>query len=166
MGMLKWVWVSVLVIVLDLVTKSYASAHLTLNQPLPVFTGFNLTLMHNTGAAFSFLSDASGWQRWFFTLVALAVSSGILLWMKRLSATQVWLAVSLGMILGGALGNVYDRVTLGYVVDFIQVYYDRWYWPAFNVADSAITVGAVILVIDSIRSHQHHKHESADSGSV
>lgn len=166
MGMLKWLWVSVLVIVVDLVTKSYASTHLTLYQPLPVFTGFNLTLMHNTGAAFSFLSDASGWQRWFFTLVSLAVSAGIILWMKSLSGTQVWLAVALSMILGGALGNVYDRVTLGYVVDFIQVYYDRWYWPAFNVADSAISVGAVILVIDSIRSHQHHKRESAGSNSV
>jgi len=166
MGMLKWLWVSGLVIIVDMVTKSFVSAHLTLNQPLAVFPGFNLTLMHNTGAAFSFLSDASGWQRWFFTLVALAVSSGIVLWLKRLSATQVWLAVALGMILGGALGNVYDRVTLGYVVDFIQVYYDHWYWPAFNVADSAISVGAVILVIDSIRSHQQHKHESADSSSV
>lgn len=166
MGMLKWLWVTVLVIVLDMVTKSLASSHLVLHQPLAIFPGFNLTLMHNTGAAFSFLSDASGWQRWFFTLIALAVSSGIIVWMKRLSTTQVWLAVALGMILGGALGNVYDRMTLGYVVDFIEVYYKHWYWPAFNVADSAISVGAVILVIDSIRSHKQHKRESADSRSV
>lgn len=166
LGMLKWLWVALLVIVLDLASKAVVSESLILNQAVPVFPGFNLTLMHNTGAAFSFLSDASGWQRWFFTLVALAVSSGIILWMKRLAATQVWLAVALGMILGGALGNVYDRITLGYVVDFIQVYYDRWYWPAFNVADSAISVGAVILVIDSLRSHRHHKLESTDSNSV
>ena len=166
LGMLKWLWVALLVIVLDLASKAIVSESLILNQAVPVFPGFNLTLMHNTGAAFSFLSDASGWQRWFFTLVALAVSSGIILWMKRLAATQVWLAVALGMILGGALGNVYDRITLGYVVDFIQVYYDRWYWPAFNVADSAISVGAVILVIDSLRSHRHHKLESTDSNSV
>jgi signal peptidase II len=163
MGMLKWLWVTALVIVLDLGSKAIVSDSLVLHQPVPVFPGFSLTLMHNTGAAFSFLSDASGWQRWFFTLVALAVSAGIIMWMKRLAASQVWLAVALGMILGGALGNVYDRITLGYVVDFIQVYYDNWYFPAFNVADSAISVGAVILVIDSIRSHKHHKNESADS---
>ena len=153
-GALKWLWLSALVVVLDLSTKAIASHYLIMHQPLPVFPGFNWTLMHNPGAAFSFLSDASGWQRWFFSIIAIVVSVGITVWLKRLQSNQVWLAVSLALILGGALGNVWDRLTLGYVVDFIQVYYDKWAWPAFNIADSAITVGAVLLVIDSIRGDQ------------
>lgn len=150
-GALKWLWLSALVIILDLASKAVASHYLVLYQPVPVLPGFNWTLMHNTGAAFSFLSDASGWQRWFFSVIAIAVSVGITIWLKRLQSNQVWLAVALALILGGALGNVWDRLTLGYVVDFVQVYYDKWAWPAFNVADSAISVGAVILVIDSLR---------------
>ena len=153
-GALKWLWLSALVIALDLSTKAIASHYLVLHQPVPVFPGFNWTLMHNTGAAFSFLSDASGWQRWFFTVIAIVVSVGITIWMKRLHSSQVWLAISLALILGGALGNVWDRLTLGYVVDFIQVYYDRWYYPAFNIADSAISVGAVMLIIDSLRGNR------------
>lgn len=150
-GALKWLWLSVFVIVLDLVTKAAATHNLVLYQPVPVFPGFNWTLMHNTGAAFNFLSDASGWQRWFFSIIAIVVSVGITVWLKRLQSNQVWLAVALALILGGALGNVWNRLTLGYVVDFIQVYYDKWAWPAFNIADSAISIGAVILVIDSLR---------------
>lgn len=160
LGALKWLWLSALVIALDLSTKAIASHYLVMHQPLPVFPGFNWTLMHNTGAAFSFLSEASGWQRWFFSIIAIAASVGITVWLKRLQPNQVWLAVSLALILGGALGNVWDRLTLGYVVDFIQVYYDRWAFPAFNVADSAISVGAVILVIDSIRGDTDTGKES------
>lgn len=162
-GALKWLWLSVLVIVLDLASKALASHYLTLYQPVPVFSGFNITLMHNSGAAFSFLSDAGGWQRWFFTVIALAVSVGIIVWLKRLSASQVTLSIALALILGGALGNVWDRMMLGYVVDFIQVYYDRWSWPAFNIADSAISVGAVLLVIDSFRGHRS-AHQADDNG--
>ena len=161
LGALKWLWLSALVIVLDLSTKAIASHYLVLHQPLPVFPGFNWTLMHNTGAAFSFLSDASGWQRWFFSIIAIVVSVGITIWLKRLQSNQVWLAVSLALILGGALGNVWDRLTLGYVVDFIQVYYDRWAWPAFNIADSAIVVGAIILVIDSFRNNPNISNASS-----
>ncbi|WP_455198119.1 signal peptidase II [Kaarinaea lacus] len=159
-GALKWLWLSALVIALDLSTKAIASHYLVLHQPVPVFPGFNWTLMHNTGAAFSFLHDASGWQRWFFTLIAIVVSVGITLWLKKLQSGQVWMAISLALILGGALGNAWERVTMGYVVDFIQVYYDRWYWPAFNVADSAISVGAAILIIDSLRG-KHPTDESS-----
>lgn len=159
-GALKWLWLSALVIALDLSTKAIASHYLVLHQPVPVFPGFNWTLMHNTGAAFSFLHDASGWQRWFFTLIAIVVSVGITLWMKKLQSGQVWMAISLALILGGALGNAWERVMMGYVVDFIQVYYDRWYWPAFNVADSAISVGAAILIIDSLRG-KHPTEESS-----
>lgn len=145
--MLKWLWLSGLVVALDQVTKALASHYLSLYQPVPVLPFFNLTLMHNTGAAFSMLSEAGGWQRWFFTILALVVSVAIVIWLKRLPSNQRWQAAALALILGGALGNVIDRVRLGYVVDFIQVYYDRWYWPAFNIADSAITVGAVIFLI-------------------
>lgn len=150
-GALKWLWLSALVIVLDLASKALASHYLILYQPVPLFPGFNITLMHNSGAAFSFLSEAGGWQRWFFSVIAVLVSIGIIVWLKRLSSSQVCLAIALALILGGALGNVWDRLTLGYVVDFIQVYYDRWAWPAFNIADSAISIGAVLLIIDSFR---------------
>jgi len=121
--MLKWLWLTALVIALDLATKAIASDNLTLFQPEALFPGFNFTLMHNKGAAFSFLSEASGWQRWFFSAIAIIVSSVIFVWLKRLQKDQVWLAVSLALILGGAIGNVWDRLTLGYVVDFIDVYY-------------------------------------------
>jgi len=150
--MLKLSWVSLLVIVLDQLTKQWASSALSYAVPVEVIPFFNLTLLHNTGAAFSFLSDAGGWQRWFFALMALLISAVILVWLKRLPSGRVWLAVALSLVLGGALGNVWDRVTLGYVVDFLDVYYQGWHWPAFNLADSAIFVGAVMLIIDSLRS--------------
>ena len=152
--MLRWIWISALVIALDLATKWLASTHLVLHEPVAVMPMFNLTLMHNTGAAFSFLSSASGWQRWFFSIIALVVSTAIVIWMRRLSPEERWNAIALALILGGALGNLWDRVTLGYVVDFIQIYYERWAWPAFNIADSAISTGAVMLVIDALRSHR------------
>ena len=147
---LKWLLLSALVVFLDLFSKSLASSVLQMHQPVPVFPGFNLTLMHNTGAAFSFLSSAGGWQRWFFTAIATVVSAVIVGWLLRLRSDQRWLALALALILGGALGNLWDRLTLGYVVDFIQLYYDRWFWPAFNIADSAIFVGAVLLIVDSL----------------
>ena len=162
-GTLKWLWLSALVVVLDMTTKAIATHYLTLHQPVAVFPGFNWTLMHNTGAAFSFLSEASGWQRWFFSVIAIVVSIGIAAWMKRLQSNRVWLAIALALILGGALGNVWDRISLGYVVDFIEVYYDKWAWPAFNVADSAITVGAIILIIDSLRGDGATSNETNSS---
>jgi signal peptidase II len=148
--MLKWLWLSALLVALDLATKALASHYLTLYRPLPVLPGFNLTLMHNSGAAFSFLSTASGWQRWFFSGIAAVVSVVLVIWLRRLDRSQTWLAVALALVLSGALGNLWDRLTLGYVVDFIQIYYEQWSWPAFNVADSAISIGAVMLVIDSL----------------
>lgn len=155
--MLKWLWLSVLVVALDLGSKAIASHYLMLYQPLPVFPGFNWTLAHNQGAAFSFLSTESGWQRWFFSVIALVVSVGIIVWIKRLAPTQTLLALALALVLGGAIGNLWDRVTLGYVVDFIDVYYQQYHWPAFNLADSAICVGAVLLVIDSFRGESVEK---------
>ncbi len=155
--MLRWLWLSALIVVLDQGSKQLASAHLELGQPVPVVPYFYLTLLHNTGAAFSFLSSAGGWQRWFFAVLALVVSTVLVVWLARLPRDSRWLALALALVLGGALGNVVDRVVLGYVVDFIQVYlpFLPWRifnpWPAFNVADSAISVGAVMLVIDTFR---------------
>ncbi len=149
-GNLRWLWVSLLVIALDQLTKIIASNMLQMHQSIAVFPLFNFTLAHNTGAAFSFLSDAGGWQRWFFTLIAITVSAVIALWLKRLRGEQPWLSIALTLILGGAIGNVWDRMTLGYVIDFLDFYYGEWHWPAFNVADSAITVGAVMLAIDAV----------------
>ncbi|HEY9148425.1 MAG TPA: signal peptidase II [Gammaproteobacteria bacterium] len=149
--MLKWLWVSGVVIVLDQLTKLWASSALNYAEPVPVIPFFNLTLLHNTGAAFSFLSTAGGWQRWFFALIAVAVSAVLLIWLRRLKPGQLWQALALTLVLGGALGNVIDRLYFGYVIDFLDFYYGRWHWPAFNVADMAISVGAVMLIIDSLR---------------
>ena len=158
--MLRWLWLSALLLVLDQGTKQLASAFLELRQPVLVVPNFYLTLLHNTGAAFSFLSDAGGWQRWFFAVLAFLVSLVIVVWLARLPQGSRWTAIALALVLGGALGNLVDRVVLGYVVDFIQIYlpFLPWRifnpWPAFNVADSAIAVGAVMLVIDSFRHRE------------
>ena len=149
--MLKWLWLSVVVIVLDQVSKYWASTSLDLHDPVSVLPFFNLTLMHNQGAAFSFLSQAGGWQRWFFTIIALVVTAVIVQWIRRLSPAETRMAAALALIAGGALGNVWDRVQLGYVVDFIDIYYGTWHWPAFNIADSAITVGAFMLIVEGFR---------------
>lgn len=152
--MLKWTWISVLVIILDQLTKQLASSYLNYAEPLAVMPLFNLTLMHNSGAAFSFLAQAGGWQRWFFAAIALLVSTGIIIWLKRLGRDRHWEALALALVLGGAIGNVWDRILLGYVVDFLDFYYDDWHWPAFNIADIAISVGAAILIIDSLRTQK------------
>jgi len=155
--MLRWLWLSVVVIALDQASKVWASASLQFQEPVAVIPFFNLTLMHNYGAAFSFLAAAGGWQRWFFAGIALVVSIAIALWLKRLGPGKRWEAASLALVLGGALGNLWDRLTLGYVVDFFDVYYGPHHWPAFNIADSAITVGAVMLALDLLRSQRHGK---------
>ncbi len=147
--MFKWLSLSSAVIILDQITKYYASQELVLYQAVHIVPGFNLTLMHNTGAAFSFLSQAGGWQRWFLIGLASLISIAIIVWMYDLPANKRWLLAALALVLGGALGNVCDRVILGYVVDFIEVYYKDMYWPAFNIADSAIFIGAFMLIIDA-----------------
>ena len=147
---MKWLWVSVLVVVLDQITKAVASHYLQLHDPVAIITGLNFTLMHNTGAAFSLLSKAGGWQRWFFIILAVVISVVIIFWLINLPKHKRWVGCALALILGGAIGNLWDRIFLSYVVDFIDVYYQSAHWPAFNVADSAITVGAIMLIIDAI----------------
>jgi signal peptidase II len=154
-AMLKqWLWLSILIMVLDQGTKYLAETLLTLHQPVPVLPSFNLTLTYNTGAAFSFLAGAGGWQRWFFLGLGIAVSIALLIWLHRLKPSEKWLAVALAFILAGAVGNLIDRIWLGKVIDFIELYYDRWSFPVFNIADIAINIGAGLLIIDSFRNRQ------------
>lgn len=144
----RWLLVSLMVIVLDRWTKQLVTARFELFDRLPVLPHFDLTRMHNTGAAFSFLANASGWQNWFFAGVALAVSALILWWLYQQPAGRVVAPLGLSLVLGGALGNLWDRLAQGYVVDFVLLYYDRWSFPAFNVADAAITAGVALLLLD------------------
>ncbi len=146
---LPWFALALVVILLDQYTKMLATSSLDYAQPVSVFWWFNLTLHHNTGAAFSFLSDAGGWQRYFFAVLAGCISIALAIWLAVMPRGQRLLALSLGLILGGALGNLWDRMALGYVVDFISVHYENNYFPTFNIADSAISVGAACMLLDS-----------------
>jgi len=147
---LVWLWLSAAVVALDQATKALIVQRLELFERIDVLAVLSITRLHNTGAAFSFLSDAGGWQRWFFVVLGLAISVLVVAWLRRLPARRGWLAAALALVVGGAVGNIIDRLMHGYVVDFISVHYERWFFPAFNVADSAITVGAVILLIESL----------------
>lgn len=150
-GASDWLWVSLFVIVLDQATKYAITRNLREFDEIVLLPVLSLMRLHNEGAAFSFLDDASGWQRWFFTGLGIAVSIGILVWLRRLPARgQGILAAGLAFVLGGALGNVIDRVLWGHVIDFIRVHYGAWSFPAFNVADSAITVGAALIILDNL----------------
>jgi signal peptidase II len=145
---LVWLALSALVIVLDQITKCFAVALLEPYKAHAVIPGvLNWTLAYNTGAAFSFLHDAGGWQRWLFTALAIGVSAVLAVWLGRTARRDWRTALPLALVIGGALGNLIDRVRLGHVTDFIEVYYRQWSWPAFNVADSAISVGAVLLIV-------------------
>ncbi len=148
--MLKWLWLSVVVVALDQASKYIAVSMLQLHQPVYVLPGFNLTLSENPGAAFSFLSDAGGWQRWLFIALAAVVSVVLVVWLARLRRADRWMAISLASILGGAVGNLIDRVLRHSVIDFLDVYYRHWHWPTFNIADSAITIGVAVLLLDGL----------------
>jgi signal peptidase II len=175
-SMLHWLWLTALVIMLDQGSKLWADAVLTLYQPYEIFPGLSFTLSHNSGAAFSFLAGAGGWQRWLFVALAFAVSGYIIHWIRRLDRQDALLAAALALILGGALGNVIDRLYLGHVIDFIDVFYfsgdclpffslvidnsgGSCHWPAFNLADSSITLGAVLLVIETFSRRRPKPHK-------
>lgn len=147
-----WYFLALFLMVLDQYSKAMATSYLSYGEQIVVLPWFNWTLLHNTGAAFSFLSDAGGWQNLFFCTVAIVVSAILVVWLYRAARHDYWQNAGLSLVLGGALGNLYDRIALGYVVDFIQLHYQQHYWPAFNVADTAITTGAIILVVLSFRS--------------
>lgn len=149
---------ALVVIALDQWTKGVAVAQLQPGQPLAVLPVLNFSLQFNPGAAFSFLSQAGGWQRWFFSGIAAVVSVVLVVWLFRLPVREWLLGLSLSFILGGALGNLWDRLVLGHVVDFISVHYEGWYFPAFNIADSAICVGAVLMILDAILQSRRGVH--------
>ena len=152
-GTSLWPWLSLAaaIVGLDQLSKLFAASGLSYGVPLQVLPGFNLTLLHNTGAAFSIFADGSGWQRWMFIGIAAVVSVWIVSMLKQVPAGARWMPLALTLVLGGALGNCWDRVALGYVIDFVQLCYDTRCFPAFNVADSAISVGAAMIIIDMIK---------------
>ena len=157
-GAANWLWLSLTVVLLDQWTKYLITDNLDLFDQIMVLPFLDITRLHNEGAAFSFLSDASGWQRWLFTGLGIVVSAAILIWLRRLPARgQNLLAAGLSLVLGGALGNVIDRVVWGHVIDFIRVHYENNAFPAFNVADSAITVGAAFLILDSLLDYRRSR---------
>lgn len=155
-GKLPWLWLSLLVFVLDQASKLWFDNTLNMYQQIVIIPDyFSWTLAYNTGAAFSFLADANGWQRWFFAAIAVLVSGVLVVWLKRLKSDETWLALALALVLGGALGNLFDRVVYGHVIDFILLHWqNRWYFPAFNLADSAITLGAILLALDIFKSQK------------
>lgn len=153
---LSWYRLSILVVIVDQLSKVLASNHLEFNTPLVLLPVFNITLHHNYGAAFSFLADSGGWQRWLFSAIAIGVGAFLAVWMARLKRNQTLLMASLALVLGGAIGNVIDRLRFGYVVDFLSVHWDSHYFPTFNIADSAITIGAALLLLDMLRNPHHH----------
>lgn len=144
-----WLLLSIGLIVLDQASKAWISQHMVNGQSWSLMPFVNFTLAHNHGAAFSFLSQDSGWQRWFLISLALIVNMVLLAYLLKLEVQKKWCALSLALIIGGALGNVIDRLFNGYVVDFIDVYAGRWHWPVFNIADSAIVVGVFLLILSS-----------------
>ena len=152
---MKWLWLSALIVVLDQLTKKIAEAELLLHKPIAILPSFNFTLMYNKGAAFSFLSEAGGWQRIFFVALSTIISIFLFFWLKQICSDEKQknnqlLQIAIAFILGGAIGNLIDRAMTGAVVDFIQLYYSTYYFPAFNIADSAITAGAGLLILDML----------------
>lgn len=148
---LHWLWLSGLITVLDQFTKQWIVKSAALFEIRPIFFNFNIVLKYNKGAAFGFLAGAGEWQRWLFCLIAILVSSCIVVWLSRLPRRDHWTAIALALILGGALGNLWDRFRFGYVIDFIDFYIRGWHFATFNVADAAISVGAVMLGITLLR---------------
>lgn len=149
-GLMLWLGIAIVVVLLDQVTKITMTRLLVYGQSETINAFFNLVMVYNQGAAFSFLANSGGWQRWFFSALAVAVSLFIV-WMLNRNATQRLFCWSLSLILGGAVGNLIDRLVYGHVIDFLDFHVGSWHWPAFNIADSAITMGAALFVLDELR---------------
>jgi signal peptidase II len=158
---LIWIWLSALVVALDQLTKWLIVNHFALFEILPTGPVLDITRLHNEGAAFSLLAQAGGWQRWFFVGLATVIGVAIVWWLYTLPARgQPWLVIGLALILGGAVGNAYDRLMHGHVVDFLHFHWNLAYFPAFNVADIAITTGAIMLIIDALMHSKRAKESS------
>jgi signal peptidase II len=160
--MLKWLGLSLFILILDQASKLTIDATMPLYSSIVILPSFNLTYVRNTGAAFSFLSEAGGWQRWFFAALALSISVSIVIWMRRLQKHETLLAVALALVLGGAIGNLIDRLAYGYVIDFLDIFYNTWHWPAFNIADAAITIGVILMLAESLGLTKHQDPLSTD----
>ncbi|PIE40996.1 MAG: signal peptidase II [Gammaproteobacteria bacterium] len=157
--MLVWLWLSLVVVVLDYITKLITINTMALHERIEIFSFFNITRAHNTGAAFSFLAGQGGWQRWFFATISIGVSIALVIWLKKLPKNDRWMACCLTLIIGGAIGNLYDRLVYGYVVDFLDFHGSIFnavlgysHFPAFNVADIAISIGAFMMAVDVVRN--------------
>ena len=161
-GASNWLWLSFFVVLLDQATKALVINTIKLQGSVALLPILDLVYLENTGAAFSILAQAAGWQRWFFIALALVVSVVLMVWLRRIKPGQTILAIGLSLVLGGALGNVIDRVMHGYVVDFIYFHWNDWYFPAFNIADSAISVGAACLLLDAFRESGHEKKKGGN----
>lgn len=148
----RWYLLAIGIVVADQLTKQWVAASFGYGERLNILPVFDLTLVHNYGAAWSFLSDAGGWQRWLLTTVSAVVSVVLVIWIARVPKEQKLLLYALGLILGGAVGNLIDRALFGYVIDFLSVYYHPHYFPVFNIADSAITIGAIFMLLDAFKS--------------
>lgn len=154
----RWLPLSFALVVLDQSTKGWIERHYELGEYTPVFFWLDIIRLHNPGAAFSFLADAGGWQRWFFTIFAVGVSVMLIVWLRKVRLkTEPILAIALALVLSGAVGNVIDRIEHGYVVDFIHVHWQQAYFPAFNIADSAITIGAILLLWDAFADWRRNR---------
>ena len=152
---LRWLWLAVLAFVLDQASKLAVVKLLPFGYPgVEITPFFNLVHVYNKGAAFSFLADQGGWQRWFFAVLAFAICGLLIHWLRKQSVTQRWSGIAYSLIIGGALGNVFDRLVLGHVVDFLGFYWHRAHWPAFNLADSFIFIGAAMIVLDGFRGEK------------
>jgi signal peptidase II len=164
-GATRWLWLSLAVLVLDQWTKHWASASLEYGRPRVINEYLDLTLLHNTGAAFSLLADAGGWQRTFFIVLSSVVSVMLIIWLARLPRKgRVLLAVAVSLIVSGAIGNLYDRIAFGYVVDFLHFHYQAHYWPAFNIADTAICIGVALMLLDSFLYKEPESTVSTEPG--
>lgn len=150
--MWRWLWLSSIVVILDQLSKQWIEEHFVVYETYPVTNFFNLILVYNKGAAFSFLSDAGGWQRWFFVVLAVVIVAYLVYWLLQLDKKEKLLPFSIAMIIGGAVGNVVDRILYGHVVDFLDFYIASWHWPAFNLADSAIVLGVTLFIWHSFFS--------------
>jgi len=157
---LKWIWLTLLFFILDQITKHAVVGSFDLYESVDVLPFFNITYVHNPGAAFSFLADQGGWQRWFFTIISIVASIIFIVWLSRTPKTNKLLSIALACMLSGALGNLADRVLFGYVIDFLDFYIGDKHWPAFNVADSMIFIGAVLMIIESFVSPENKKTET------
>ncbi|GHG02503.1 signal peptidase II [Thalassotalea marina] len=157
---LHWLWITLLFLVIDQVSKHWVAGSMELYQSIEVFSFFNITYAHNPGAAFSFLADQGGWQRWFFTGVAIIASVVFLVWLKRTPKENYMLGAALACMLSGALGNLIDRLLFGYVIDFLDFHWQGNAWPTFNIADSIIFIGAALMIIDSFQQEKAKKNSA------